>query len=259
MSKQEQKTPTQEESVQATDSSTEIDAGETRYPALPLAVETLKLAYEDINAGIESIHTRAGIGLTLIVTALAFVTAEIKLDRVQMFDSYWWLAALGYLFALGLVAGGGWFLQKAILTKSAISGYSTQELHTEEWQKSVEDFHLKELSNFRQGAEKREELNNEKAGYFNRGLQLALLGMALFFCLQLIGSLIVLKNAKIPSATVQTLGGKPMSDPNQNPTPAQNPQPQSQPAPTPPSASTNLNVQQRNAPEPVRPNSGAKK
>ena len=139
MPKQKPQNQTPEKSVPAPtpDANIEANSSEPRFPALPLAVETLKIAYEEINSAIESIHTRASVGLTLIVTALAVVGFKIQLEYLQMFGDGWWIAATGYLSALGLVASGGWFLQKAILTQSATAAYSTQDLHEKECQDAL--------------------------------------------------------------------------------------------------------------------------
>jgi hypothetical protein len=213
-------------------------------PALPLAVETLKLAYSDFHDTIESIHTRAGVGLTLTVAVFAFVGSKIQTEQVAMFETLWWLAVIVYIFALGLLGYGGYCFLQAFRPKKVIAAYSTKELHEKEYLKTAQEFHLQELSNFKQAIEAREVLAGKKSKSFNFGLTYTIWGLIIFFTVQLLGSLVVLNRTPITQKNTiptvssnQTEGGS-MS----NPKPSNNqskPEPSPKPSPPPPTVQPN--------------------
>jgi len=147
------------------------------FPSLEPAFQLMLFAYNEYEASLGSLNTRAGVALGLAAAALIVVlprgpeAATWILNPASLIA---FLAVLFFVVAVGLLA---W----SLLSKTTRAGYSTNELRSKEWRKSLTDFYLQQLSNLREAINARQRLLDKKADLFNSGVASALLGLLLLF------------------------------------------------------------------------------
>ena len=134
-------------------------------------------AYNEHETSLGSLNTRAGVALGLAAAALIAVLPRGR-------EAATWALSPGSVTALGavlfLVFAVG-LLAWSLLSKATRAGYSTNELLSGEWKKSLPDFYLQQLSNLKEAINARQTLLDKKARLFNRGVASALLGLLLLF------------------------------------------------------------------------------
>jgi hypothetical protein len=158
--------------------------------ALPIAVETLKMAYSDIDASIESINSRSGVALTAVLTALAIVSIQLKPDLILPFGNYKIYVLILYSLMFGLVSIGVINLIISLQAYAVIAGYSAKDEFEFEWKKLKSDYYLKQLSNLNAAIEDKQNALNLKSGRYKLGLILSLIGIGLMLTTQFLSSVL---------------------------------------------------------------------
>jgi hypothetical protein len=179
--------------TQTTGSSTSqgnVTTQTTENEGIKLSLETLYLAFEELNESIESLNTRAGVGLTVLVTALTILSFRIDVEQISPFGNAWIIGLILLILSLSINSYGVLLLARAMLARSAIGAFNPRALAEEVWKKPPEDFRHQQLGTLRAAIEDRGKLMSEKASNYNNGIRFALIGISIFILLQLCSSLL---------------------------------------------------------------------
>ena len=162
------------------------------HPALESSVELARFAYEDYDRSIESLNTRAGVSLTLVVTLALTLGLRLEALPVEVFGPLWLAGLVAHLTALVTVGVGAVYLARAFLTHKIRAAYSMEELARDEWHKPREEFFKKQLANFVEAVTDKNSAAARKARLYNRGVIWTLVGAALFLLAEVTAALVVI-------------------------------------------------------------------
>lgn len=155
------------------------------------ALDALHLAHQEYNESIESINNRAGIMLSVIVTAFAVLV--FRFDQVQLkpFGNSGSVALVLQGISFLLIGVGVFSNLKAIVSSFVNGPFNVSALSNESEIQILEiDFLYRQIKNFADGAESRAKTMKRKRFWFNLGLWIAVAGIFLNIIIQLISSLL---------------------------------------------------------------------
>jgi hypothetical protein len=121
----------------------------TQNDEIQLSLETMHLAFEELNESLESLNTRAGVGLTVLVTALTIMSFRIDLEQISPFGDAWLISLAVLIFSFLVTSFGIYCLAIAMLARPAIGAFNPKALQEEEWKKPLYEFRLKQLATLR--------------------------------------------------------------------------------------------------------------
>jgi hypothetical protein len=160
----------------------------TQDEGIQLSLETMYLAFAELNESLESLNTRAGVGLTVLVTALTVMSFRIEIEQISLFGNVWIIILIILTSSLVITSLGIYFLARAIIARPAIGAFNPQKLHEEDWKTPLHSFRLKQLHNLRNAIDDRQRLMAERGRNYNRGIKFALVGIGIYILVQLFSS-----------------------------------------------------------------------